>query len=133
MFAIMKFQQQTNAAAFSHAFVLTIRTFSSSEHSLFELKYPIVKEADAGTIFKDLNVSLDTDEKIISNVISTTDKVSPRMDAICQTKNIDQIAKYNAIEDILNKALKTTIDSNFQDNNTSESAIFRENQDERIE
>jgi len=133
MFAIMKFQQQTNAAAFSHAFVLTIRIFSSSEHSLFDLKYPIVKEADADTIFKDLNVSLDTNEKIISNMISATNKVSPRMDEICQTKNIDQIAKYNAIEDILNNALETTIGSNFQDNNTRESAIFRENQDERIE
>jgi len=133
MFAIMKFQQQTNAAAFSHAFVLTIRIFSSLEHSLFDLKYPIVKEADAGAIFKDLNVSLDTDEKIINNVISATNKVSPKMNAICQTKNIDQIVKYNAIEDILNKALETTIDSNFQDNNTRESAIFRENQNERIE
>jgi len=66
-------------------------------------------------LFKDLNVSLDTNEKIISNVISATNKISPRMDEICQTKNIDQIPKYNAIEDILNNALETTIDSNFQD------------------
>lgn len=129
----MKFQQRTNAAAFSHAFVLTIRIFSSSEHSLFDLKYPIVKEADAGTTFKDLNASLDTEEKIINTVISATNKVSSRKDATCQSKKIDQISKYNDIEDMLSKALKTTINSNFQDDGTKDSAIFRENQDEKIE
>lgn len=133
MFAIMKFQQRTNAAAFSHAFVLTIRIFSSSEHSLFDLKYPIVKEADAGATFKDLNASLDTEEKIINTVISTTDKVSSRKDAICQPKKIDQISKYNRIEDMLSKALKTTINSNFQEDGIKDSAIFHENLDEKIE
>ncbi|XP_011050135.1 PREDICTED: putative uncharacterized protein DDB_G0286901 [Acromyrmex echinatior] len=129
MFAIMKFQQRTNAAAFSHAFVLTIRTFPSLEHSLFDLKYPIVKEADAGTTFKDLNISLDTEEKIISNVISTIDKESPRKDTTCHTKEIH--AKY-AIEDMmLSKALETKINS-FQDD-TMESASLRENLDKRIE
>lgn len=127
----MKFQQRTNAAAFSHAFVLTIRTFPSSEHSLFDLKYPIVKEADAGSTFKDLNASLDTDEKMISPVISDTDKVSSSKAAICQSKKVDQISKYNAIEDMLNKALETTINTNFQDD-VKDSAIFRENLDERI-
>lgn len=134
MFAIMKFQQRTNAAAFSHAFVLTIRTFCSSEHSLFDLKYPIVKEADAGATFKDLNISLDTEEKIISNVIPAADKVvSSRKDTMCQTKKLDQVAEYNGIEDVLSKALETTIGSNFQDNNAKESAIFRENLDEGVE
>ncbi|KYN28735.1 hypothetical protein ALC57_01697 [Trachymyrmex cornetzi] len=129
MFAIMKFQQRTNAAAFSHAFVLTIKIFPSSEHSLFDLKYPIVKEADAGTTFKDLNISLDTEEKIISNVISATDKESPKKDTICHTKEIH--AKY-AIEDMmLSKALETKINS-FQDNKM-ESASLRENLDKRIE
>lgn len=132
MFAIMKFQQRTNAAAFSHAFVLTIRIFSSSEHSLFDLKYPIVKEADAGTTFKDLSASLDTEEKIINTVLSATDKVSSRKDAICQPKKIDQISKYNGIEDILSKALKTTINSNFQDDGVKDSAIFCENLDKKI-
>lgn len=133
MFAIMKFQQRTNAAAFSHAFVLTIRTFPSSEHSLFELKYPTVKEADAGTTFKDLNSSLDTKEKLISTVISATDKVTPRKAAICPSKEIDQISRYNDIEDMLSfKTLKTTINSNFQDDDLKNSAIFHENLDERI-
>ncbi|XP_077280349.1 uncharacterized protein LOC143907424 [Temnothorax americanus] len=129
MFAIMKFQQRTNAAAFSHAFVLTIRTLSSTENSLFDLKYPIVKEADAGTTFKDLNASLDAEEKMINTAISTTDKV-PSSNAKCQIKKIDQISKYNAFEDVLDQALKTTIDS-FQDD-IRDSAIFRENLDERI-
>ncbi|KYN42882.1 hypothetical protein ALC56_02685 [Trachymyrmex septentrionalis] len=129
MFAIKKFQQRTNAAAFSHAFVLTIRTFPSLEHSLFDLKYPIVKEADAGTTFKDLNISLDTEEKIISDVISATNKESSRKDTACHTREIH--AKY-AIEDMmLSKALETKINS-FQDN-TMESASLRENLDKRIE
>ncbi|XP_011175110.2 uncharacterized protein LOC105207379 [Solenopsis invicta] len=132
MFAIMKFQQRTNAAAFSHAFVLTVRTFPSSECSLFDLKYPIVKEADAGATFKDLNVSLDAEEKIINTTISTTDKVSLRNDAKCQTKKIDQISKYNAIENVLSKTLEPTINSNFQDGSTEDSTVFRENPDQRI-
>lgn len=129
MFAIMKFQQRTNAAAFSHAFVLTIRIFSSLEHSLFDLKYPIVKEADAGTTFKHLNISLDTEEKIISNVISATDKESPREDTTCHTKEIH--AKYAIENMMLGKALETKINS-FQDN-TMESSSLRENLDKRIE
>lgn len=125
MFAMLKFQQRTNAATFSHAFVLTIRICPSSEHSLFDLKYPIVKEGDADTTFKDLNVSLNTEDKIISTVISATDKVSPKKAVICQTEKIDEISKYNAIENMLNKALKTTISSNFQDNSTRDSTICK--------
>ncbi|XP_012054357.1 PREDICTED: uncharacterized protein MAL13P1.304-like [Atta cephalotes] len=128
MFAIMKFQQRTNAAAFSHAFVLTIKTFPLLEHSLFDLKYPIVKEADAGTTFKDLNISLDTEEKIISNMISITDKESPMKDTTCHTKEIH--AKYIIKNMTLSKALETKINS-FQDD-TMESASLRENLDKRI-
>ncbi|XP_012538308.2 uncharacterized protein LOC105837781 [Monomorium pharaonis] len=132
MFAIMKFQQRTNAAAFSHAFVLTIRTFPSSECSLFDLKYPIVKEADADSTFKDLNVSLDSDEKMISTVIST-DQVSSRNATICQIKKLDQISNYSTTEDVLSKALETTIDSDFQDDGTRHCTIFCENLDKRTE
>lgn len=131
MFAILKFQQRTNTATFSHAFVLTIRICPSSEHSLFDLKYPIVKETDADTTFKDLNVSLDIEDKIISTVISATDEISPKRAVICQTEKIDEISKYNGIENMLNEVLKTTINSNFQDN-IRDSTIC-ENLDERIE
>lgn len=121
MFAILKFQQKTNAATFSHAFVLTIRIFPSSEHSLFSLKYPIVKEADAGTTFKNLNVPLDTKEKITKPMIYTTE--SSRKTTICQNK--DQIAKYSPIKDTFSEMSETKV-SNFQDNmknseNTDES------------
>lgn len=132
MFAMLKFQQRTNAATFSHAFVLTIRICPSSEHSLFDLKYPIVKEGNTDTTFKDLNVSLDTEDKIINTVISATDKVSSKKAVICQTEKVDEISKYNAIENMLNKALKTTISSNFQVNSTRDSTICK-NLDERIE
>lgn len=122
MFAILKFQQRTNAATFSHAFVLTIRIYPSSEHSLFNLKYPIVKEADAGTTFKDLNVSLDTKEKVTETMIYTTDEESPKKAAIYQNKE-DQISKYSAIEDTFNKTLETKV-SNFQDNILKNSENF---------
>lgn len=112
MFAILKFQQRTNAATFSHAFVLTIRIYPSSEHSLSNLKYPAVKEADAGSTFKDLHVPLDTEEKITRTAICT-DKVSPRKIATSQNKE-DQISKYN--EDTLNKKTSETKVSNLQDN-----------------
>ncbi|KAL6440097.1 hypothetical protein ACFW04_003015 [Cataglyphis niger] len=121
MFAILKFQQRTNAATFSHAFVLTIRIYPSSEHSLFNLKYPIVKEADAGTTFKDLNVSLDTKEKVTETMIYT-DKESPKKIAIYENKE-DQISKYSAIEDTFNKTLETKV-SNFQDNILKNSENF---------
>ncbi|CAL1675976.1 unnamed protein product [Lasius platythorax] len=111
MFAILKFQQRTNAATFSHAFVLTIRIYPSSEHSLLNLKYPIVKEAEAGTTFEDLNVSLNTEEKITRTVMCT-DEMSPRKVAICQNKE-DEISKYN--KDILDKTPETKV-SNLQDN-----------------
>ncbi|XP_072754167.1 uncharacterized protein [Anoplolepis gracilipes] len=124
MFAILKFQQQTNAATFSHAFVLTIKIFPSSEHSLFSLKYPIIKEADAGTTFKDLNVSLDTEEKISKTMIYTTDKVSPKYTAIYQDKE-DQISKYSEIEDTFNKTSETKV-FNFQDNIVKNSENFNE-------
>ncbi|XP_029659794.1 uncharacterized protein LOC115233477 isoform X1 [Formica exsecta] len=124
MFAILKFQQRTNAATFSHAFVLTIRIYPSSEHSLFSLKYPIVKEADAGTTFKDLNVSLDTKEKITKTMIYTTDKVSPKKTAIYQNKE-DQISKYSAIEDTFNKTSETKV-SGFQDDILKNSEHFDE-------
>ncbi|XP_029170987.1 uncharacterized protein LOC114940454 [Nylanderia fulva] len=111
MFAILKFQQRTNAATFSHAFVLTIRIYPSSEHSLSNLNYPIVKEADTGTEFKDLNVPLNTEEKITRTAICT-DKVSSRKVAISHNKE-DQISKYN--ENTLNKTSETKV-SNLQDN-----------------
>lgn len=119
MFAILKFQQRTNAATFSHAFVLTIRIFPSSEHSLFSLKYPIVKETDAGTTFKNLN-SLDTKEEITKTMIYTTE--SPRQD-----QNKDQIAKYSAMKDTFNEMSETKV-SNFQDNIVNNS----ENVDESL-
>ncbi|KAL0112096.1 hypothetical protein PUN28_013374 [Cardiocondyla obscurior] len=124
MFAIMKFQQRSNAATFSHAFVLTVKTLSSSEQSLFDLKYPIVKEADAGATFKDLNVSLGTKEKIVKNVISVTDKAS---DKICQSEKVDKVLEYNAAENKSNKI----INSKFHDNGIKDSAIFYENLDEK--
>ncbi|XP_011642333.1 uncharacterized protein LOC105430458 [Pogonomyrmex barbatus] len=127
MFAILKFQQRTNAAAFSHAFVLTIKIYPS-EHSLFDLKYPIVKEAGAGSTFKDLNVPLDTEEKIDSTITSAIDKVSSSK-TICQTKKIDQISKYNS-EIRLNE---TTINSNFQNDNIKDSTIFHDSTDKKIE
>ncbi|XP_070152792.1 uncharacterized protein [Polyergus mexicanus] len=124
MFAILKFQQRTNAATFSHAFVLTIKIYPSSEHSLFSLKYPIVKEADADTTFKDLNVSLDTKEKITKTMIYTTDKVSPKKAAIYQNKE-DQISEYSAIEETFNKTSETKV-SSFQDNILKNSEHFNE-------
>lgn len=111
MFALLKFQQQTNAATFSHAFVLTIRIYPLSEHSLSNLKYPIVKEADAGSTFEDLNVPLNIEEKITRTAIS--DKVSPRKVTTSQNKE-DQTCKYN--EDTLNKKTSETKVSNLQDN-----------------
>ncbi|XP_011862517.1 PREDICTED: uncharacterized protein LOC105559078 isoform X2 [Vollenhovia emeryi] len=120
MFAIMKFQQRNNAAAFSHAFVLTIKTFPSLEHSLFDLKYPIVKEADAGTTFKDLNASLDTEEKIISTVIPATDKTSSRKSAICQNDGIRDSAIF---QENLGERSDTTAE--MQLDNTEHNTKFR--------
>lgn len=82
MFAILKFQQRTNAATFSYAFVLTISICSSSEPLLFDLKDPNVNEAD-------------TEEKADRTLICATDKSSLRKISMCQSKKEDHIPKLN--------------------------------------
>lgn len=120
---MLKFKQGSNAATFSHAFVLTI-IFPSSEHSLFSLKYPIVKEADAGTTFKNLNVPLDIKEKITENVgeslNATTaevhfvdaefqDNINENKSKNCNIKTCEENVDQHAIDrDIKEQSLKST-------------------------
>ncbi|XP_011269821.2 uncharacterized protein LOC105259535 [Camponotus floridanus] len=113
MFAILKFQQRSNAATFSHAFVLTI-----------SLKYPTVKEADADTTFKNLNVSLDTKEKITENagesLNATTaevhfvdaefqDNINENKSKNCNIKTCEENIDQHAIDrDVKKQSLKST-------------------------
>ncbi|XP_012214807.2 uncharacterized protein [Linepithema humile] len=116
MFAILKFQQRTNAAAFSYAFVLTISICSSSESLLFDLKYPKVDDAD-------------TEKKGSKTVICATEKFSSKKISLCQNKK-DHISKFN--DDTLNKASKLIVNSNLQDNNIQNSINFHDNLDAKI-
>ncbi|EZA55918.1 hypothetical protein X777_03603 [Ooceraea biroi] len=130
MFAILKFQQRTNAAAFSHAFVLTIRICPSSEESLFNRRYPIVKEADAGATFQDLSVSLDTEEKNTKSMTYTTDKVSSRRTMpSSQMKKLDEISDCN----IIDVTSETTVHPSSQDSVVTNSINVHELPDARME
>ncbi|XP_032664150.1 dentin sialophosphoprotein-like [Odontomachus brunneus] len=129
MFAILKFQQRTSAAAFSHAFVLTIKICSSSEEkSLYDLKYPIVKEVNAGAELKDSSDTADNDEKDAKTVIHTIDKVSSRKLRTCPSRRINQILKHS--ENMLNETSEASVNSTLQ-NNIMEKSAKREKPDGR--
>jgi len=88
------------------------------------MKYPIVKEANAGAIFEDLNVSLDTKEKVTKSMTYITDKISSRKMTISQTKKLDEISGCNVI-DTSNEILETTVKS--QNKIITNSINFHEN------
>lgn len=133
MFALMKFQQQTNAAAFSHAFVLTVKICSSSEE-LFNLKYPIVKEVDVDATFKDANNSLKFEERAVGTVINTADETSLSKSTICRDKEAGKIPEEDVIEDSSNGIISgAPVDFSHQDNIiVSEPTNFHEGLDARI-
>lgn len=133
MFAILKFQQRTNAATFSHAFVLTIRICPSSEESLFNMRYPIVKEADAGATFQDLSVSLDIEEKGTKPVTCAIDKLkeaSKETTISHETKELDENSDCKVIDDP-NEISEIIMNS--QDDNATDSADPRESRHARTE
>lgn len=128
MFALLKFQQRNHATTFSHAFVLTIKICSPSEQSLFDLRYPIVKEADTDATFEDMNESLKLEEKDTRTVIHT-DKASPNKSVICQGEKMDENSKYDIIGDTLNGL---SVNLNRQDNIVGKPMDFSEDLDARI-
>lgn len=120
MFALLKFQQRNNAAAFSHAFVLTIKICSlSEEESLFNLKYPIVREVDAtGVALKNTNDTTHIDERATKTMVHTTDKVSTKKLRVYPGKRINQILKHSK-----NAVSETSVSSILQ-NDLEKSANF---------
>lgn len=126
MFAILKFQRQTNAAAFSHAFVLTIKVCPSLDESLFNLKYPIIREVDTDTTFEDLNMLPNVEEKS-KTVICTIDKISPTNTGICQSQEINQVTKHG--ENILNRISEISVNCDMQNDTIDKSVNSRESLD----
>lgn len=125
MFAILKFQQRTDAATFSHAFVLTIKICSSpEEQSVFHIKYPTARKADTDAAFKDSSATADVDNKTTRNVVHITDKTPPRKSRTYSSKRINQILKHN--ENQLSKPSETPVNSRPQSNIVEKSANFRE-------
>lgn len=116
MFAILKFQQRKNAAAFSHAFVLTIQ-IPSSENSLRNLRCPI-DEVDS-------NVPVDNDEAAKS-VIRNTNETSAKETETRET--IGQISRHDGIGDTLAEVLEAIKTSDPRDN-AKDSTNVHENPD----
>lgn len=115
MFAILKFQQRQNAAAFSHAFVLTIQIPSSEENSLRNLRCPIVRDVES-------NVPLDTNKAAKSVICNKTSAKET------ESKTIDQISQHNGTETTSGEVLETTETSDPQ-NNVKDSLNVHKNQD----
>ncbi|EFN79076.1 hypothetical protein EAI_15043 [Harpegnathos saltator] len=128
MFAILKFQQRTDAAAFSHAFVLTIKI--SEEQPLFDLKYPIVKEANASAAFENINNITGMDEKATETVTHATDKMPPRRTRIYSDKRINLMFKHN--QNALNDASEASTNSTLRDNITEKAINFCERSNRKV-
>ncbi|XP_014470938.1 PREDICTED: uncharacterized protein LOC106742485 [Dinoponera quadriceps] len=130
MFAILKFQQRSNAAAYSHAFVLTIKICTEEERSIFDLRYPIVREANALAAFNDSDDVAVIDEKATKTVIQAADKEPSRKSRVHLSKRINQILKHS--KDKISNETSAPVNSTLRNDIVEKSTDGREKSNGRV-